>query len=62
MTEEIREGDWVRFKSSGFTNEGRVTRVAPDEYGVEVDNNGAKVYVSVARDAKIAKTDPPPES
>ncbi len=58
MSEEIRVGDWIRFKSSGFTNEGKVTRVEDDSYGVEIPSDGSDVYVSVPKGPKVSKIDP----
>lgn len=59
MSEGINVGDWIKFKSSGFTNEGRVAKVEEDSYGVEIPTDGTGVYVSVPKGPKVSKIDPP---
>ncbi|WP_119066263.1 hypothetical protein [Rubrobacter indicoceani] len=59
MSEEIKVGDWVSFKSSGFKNEGKVTKVEEGSYRVEIPSDGSGVYVDVPKGPKVSKVDPP---
>lgn len=59
MSEEIGVGDWISFKSSGFKNEGKVTKVEEESYKVEIPSDGSGVYVDVPKSPKISKIDPP---
>ncbi|AHY45639.1 Hypothetical Protein RradSPS_0356 [Rubrobacter radiotolerans] len=61
MSEEIKTGDWVSFKSFGFTNEGRVVKVEDGSYSVEVPTGATSVYVDVPKGPKVRKADPPQE-
>lgn len=56
MGEEIKEGDWIRWRESVGWQRGRVDKVEHDSYGVRLEGGG---WTVTPKGELVQKVEPP---